>query len=514
MDTILLLAASVVVLSVVLVLLAIRLRSLQSQMDWSRDLADAMRSSVLQLATDGRIIDVTSQAAALFALSRRELLERNITDLVPALAPPFDRSVDIDSTTANTGNGTPFLAHARVRRGVRSRDRIFAIIRDVTREEELIASVAASQKMHSIGEIAGGIAHDYNNHLTVILGYADEIAEENPTTPIKVHVARIKEAAERSANLTRQLLTLGRREVVHPRVLDLNVLIKRLDQLLRSALGEAVSLDVVQGAGLGRIRADTTQLEQVLTNLVTNARDAMNGKGKLTIETANVYLDREYAARNPPAQPGRHVMLAVSDEGPGIPANIRSHIFEPFFTTKPHGTGLGLPTVRSIVERCQGVINLYSEEGKGTTFKLYFPRVEGEPDEVDDDEAPIKSLRGSERIVVVDDEPALRDLVRVVLARHGYVAVSLGSGKRALAHLAQHRADLVITDVIMPEMGGAELARAIAQQWPEIPVIYMSGYTENAIVHRGELDPGVVLIDKPFTPRQLLQAVRHRLDVR
>ncbi|NJN51386.1 MAG: PAS domain-containing protein [Gammaproteobacteria bacterium] len=376
----LLLALSVVGLSGVVLLLALRLNGTRAQLDRSSDLANAMRSSVLQLDARGGVINANSQAAALFGLSKRELTERNITDLIPALTPPFEQSKEMESTTGMKGE-KPFLANVRLRRGLRSKERIFAIVRDITREEEMIATIAASQKLHTIGEISGGIAHDYNNHLTVILGYADEILEETPPEPIRSHVGRIREAAERSAKLTRQLLTLGRRDVTHPRVIDLNVLISQLDGLLRSSIGEAVVLDCVQAGGLGRIRADATQIEQVLTNLVSNARDAVGGRGKVTIETANVYLDQAYAQRHPSASPGRYVMLAVSDNGPGIAAELHGHIFEPFFTTKPHGTGLGLATVRSIVERAGGVIHLYSEPGDGTTFKIYLPRVEAAPDE-------------------------------------------------------------------------------------------------------------------------------------
>lgn len=505
-------AVSIVGLIAVLVLLASRLHTLRAQLDRSSDLADAMRSSVLQLDADGIITECNSQAAALLGLSRRELIGQPVTHFIPESTPPYERAREITSTTATTGAGRTFLANVRLRRGVRSKDRIFAIVRDITKEEELIATVSASQKMHTIGEIAGGIAHDYNNHLTVILGYAEEVAEVSPAEPVRTYVAHIREAAERSANLTRQLLTLGRREVTHPRVIDLNALIARLDALLRSTLGEAVDMEFMRGGGLGHIRADSTQIEQVLTNLVTNARDAMGGKGKLSIETGNVYLDKAYAERNPAAKPGRYIMLAITDSGAGMPVEIQPHVFEPFFTTKANGTGLGLATVRSIVERAGGIINLYSEPGHGTTFKLYFPRVVGELDVVDTVDPPIHSLRGNERIVIVDDESALRDLVRTVLVRHGYIASSHRTAERALTYMSQHGADLLLTDVIMPTMGGPALAAAVHERWPEIPVIYMSGYTENAIVHRGELDPGVVLVEKPFTPLQLLQAVRRTLD--
>ena len=373
-----------------------------------------------------------------------------------------------------------------------------------------------SQKMEAVGRLAGGVAHDFNNMLSVILSYAELIiADLKPNDPLRSDVEQINTAATRAAGLTRQLLTFSRRSIIEAKVVDLNEVLVGMGKMLERILGEDVELQLVTPPSVGRVKVDPTHIEQVIVNLVVNARDAMPTGGKLTIETANVVLDEDYAAAHLPSQPGRHVMLAVSDTGVGMARETQARIFEPFFTTKGvgKGTGLGLSTVFGIVQQSGGNIWVYSEPGTGTTFKVYLPRVDDEVDVVRPAPAPA-TLRGTETVLLVEDEEQVRAIVLNILGRYGYRVLSAQSAGEALLLCEKHEGaiDLLLTDVVMPQMSGPELAKRIAAIRPEIKVLCMSGYTDDSVVRHGVLAAGVAFIQKPVTPASLAGKVREVLD--
>jgi signal transduction histidine kinase/CheY-like chemotaxis protein len=375
-----------------------------------------------------------------------------------------------------------------------------------------------SQKMEAIGQLAGGVAHDFNNLLTAITGYSEMLlADVPPADPHRRGLEEIRKAADRAAALTSQLLSFSRRQLLAPRVLDLNEVVTGMDPMLRRLIGEDIILESIPAPGLGKALADPHHLEQVLVNLVVNARDAMPAGGRLTIETANVDLDATYLSRQPHAKAGPHVMLAVSDTGCGIDPQALPHIFEPFFTTKEKGkgTGLGLATVFGIVSQSGGHVTAYSERGKGTSFKVYLPRIAETdavpPDRTDGHPAP---LHGSGTILLVEDEEAVRTLAAALLRRFGYDVLEGAGGPEALDLAAGHGGPihLLVTDVVMPGMNGRQLAERLRASNPALRVLYMSGYTDNAIVHHGVIDRGVSFLQKPFTPESLARKVRETLD--
>jgi two-component system, cell cycle sensor histidine kinase and response regulator CckA len=383
----------------------------------------------------------------------------------------------------------------------------------LSRSEEQLRQ---AQKMEAVGRLAGGVAHDFNNVLSVILSYGELILSDlRPADPLRRDIEEIRKAAARAAGLTRQLLLFSRQQVVEARVLDLNEILTSMDRMLQRILGEDVELVTLTARAIGRVSADPSHIEQVILNLVVNARDAMPTGGKLTIETANVDLDDAYALRHLPARAGPHVMLAVSDTGCGIDKATQARIFEPFFTTKEKGkgTGLGLSTVFGIVHQSGGNIWVYSEPNRGTTFKIYLPRVAAELDSVRIQVAPA-TLRGTERILVVEDEDQVREIVINVLRRQGYQVMSAQNGGEALLHCEKYSGwiDLLLTDVVMPQMSGPELARRLAVTRPEMKVLCMSGYTDDSIVRHGVLETGVAYIQKPLTPASLATKVREVLD--
>jgi two-component system, cell cycle sensor histidine kinase and response regulator CckA len=377
-----------------------------------------------------------------------------------------------------------------------------------------------AQRLEAIGQLAGGIAHDFNNLLSIVLGYSGTIATELPPDhPVQADVEEIRRAGERAAELTRQLLAFGRRQVLEPRVLDLNEVIVRVDRMIGRVIGEDIELVTVPGDGLWQCKVDPGQIEQVILNLVINARDAMPNGGTLTIETRNVEFDQDYADAHVGASAGPHVVLAVSDTGMGISKDVRSRIFEPFFTTKEvgKGAGLGLATVFGIVKQSGGHIWFYSELGQGTTFKLCFPR-SLEPLASHDRRAePIASApRGSETILLVEDDPQLRAMARSILVRQGYQVLDAPDAAEALIMSVRFSGEiaLLLTDVVMPKTSGRELARALLETRPRTKVLYMSGYTDNAIVHNGVLDAGVSFLQKPITPDALARKVHEVLAPR
>jgi len=395
---------------------------------------------------------------------------------------------------------------------------VVEIAHDITDKSQLEAQLQQAQKMEAIGRLAGGVAHDFNNLLTTIIGYADlmlmGLAEDDP---FRENLEQIKGGGKRSASLTRQLLAFSRKQILQPVVLDLNELIKGFVKMLERLIGEDVELETALVSGLRRVEADPGQMEQVIMNLVINARDAMPGGGKVIIETANADLDEDYAkAHDVSLQPGPYVMLAVSDTGTGMDEETRSLIFEPFFTTKEvgKGTGLGLSTVYGIVKQSGGYIWVYSKPGQGTTFKIYLPEVEGETVQRKKEQTSTDDLTGSETILIVEDNDMLRNLAREILQLQGYRILEAENGIEALRIGEEHggKIHLMITDVVMPKMGGKEVADRLQPLHPQMKVIYMSGYTDNSIAHHGILAPELNFLEKPFSPEILARKVREVLD--
>jgi signal transduction histidine kinase/ActR/RegA family two-component response regulator len=378
------------------------------------------------------------------------------------------------------------------------------------------AQLLHSQQLDAIGQLAGGVAHDFNNILTVISGYTAFLLERLPPDDSgREDVLGIQEATERAAALTQQLLAFGRKQVMQPEVIDIGEVITDTGRMLRRLIGEHIDLALVTGPLLSAVLADRGQLSQILVNLAVNARDAMPEGGRLTIEARDVPLTEEYADAHLAVEPGPYVRIAVSDTGHGMPPEVQEHIFEPFFTTKPQGrgTGLGLSTVFGIVKQFGGHIFVYSEPGQGTTVKIYLPRAEGA---VTAEAAPrrVPATSGTETILVVEDEAGIRAIVRRVLEAQGYRVLQSANPKEALAEARQHREaiHLLLTDVVLPEMSGRQLAERLNADRPGLPVLYMSGYTDSAIVHQGRLDPSTEFLPKPFTPETLLRRVREVLD--
>jgi PAS domain S-box-containing protein len=390
---------------------------------------------------------------------------------------------------------------------------------DVTERRALEQQLQQSQKMEAVGRLAGGIAHDFNNLLMVISGYSEFLLDRlGPEPALRGPAQEIAGAAVRATSLTRQLLAFSRKQMLAPKILDLNGVVTENLKMLTRVIGEDIDLVMIPAAELGSVRADAGQIEQVIMNLAVNARDAMPSGGRVTIETSNVSFDEEHARLHPPLTPGNYVMLVISDTGAGMDAETQSRIFEPFFTTKgTKGTGLGLSTVYGIVKQSGGYVWVYSEIGKGTTFKIYFPRVaETVPSAIAlavSPESP-RTEPGTETILLVEDETNLRYLARQFLEKEGYRVIDASDGMVAMQIALAHEGviHLLLTDVIMPGMNGRELAQRIVEMRPNVKVLYMSGYTENVIGRNGTLDAGVRLLQKPFTLRDLKGKVRETLD--
>ena len=390
---------------------------------------------------------------------------------------------------------------------------------DVTERRALEQQLRQSQKMEAIGRLAGGIAHDFNNLLMVISGYSEFLLDRlGPDPALRGPAKEISGAAERATSLTRQLLAFSRKQMLTPKVLDLNGVVTENLKMLTRLIGEDIDLVMIPGADLRPVKADPGQIEQVILNLAVNARDAMPHGGRLTIETANVTLDEAYARLHSPVQPGDYTMLVITDTGVGMDTETQSHIFEPFFTTKgTKGTGLGLSTVYGIVKQSGGYIWVYSEPGKGTSFKVYLPHATADEVPVVEQAAtvaPAPAEAPGETILVVEDEVNLRRLTRQFLENQGYQVLEAADGAAAVQICVAHQGTihLLLTDVIMPGMNGRELAHRVSEIRPNIKVMYMSGYTENAIGHNGTLDAGITLLQKPFTLHALKAKVREVLD--
>jgi len=416
-------------------------------------------------------------------------------------------------------DGTPFwnaLSLDPVRNDAGELEHYVAVQNDITHRRELEEQLRQSQKMDAVGQLAGGIAHDFNNLLTVISGYCELIlSTPNIDDSVRESAAFISEAGERATALTRQLLGFSRQSILKPEILDLNGIVEQASRLLRRLIGEHIEFNTVLAPGLSPVKVDPGQLDQMLMNLAINARDAMYKGGKLTIETANVTLGDEYAATHLDGKAGPYVMLAVTDSGIGMTRDVMAHIFEPFYTTKPagKGTGLGLSMVLGIVQQSGGCVHVDSEPGHGTTVKIYLPAVTGRTASADTS-ASRRGIRGTETILLVEDEEIVRTLAARCLRTNGYEVLEASNGSDALRVAAESRRpfDLVLTDVVIPDIKGPELARQLETLYPGIKVLFMSGYTDDAVVRHGLLDDTVAFIQKPFTPLDLARKVRKVLE--
>jgi two-component system, cell cycle sensor histidine kinase and response regulator CckA len=486
--------------------------------------------AVIEWNTQLRITEWSPSAERVFGYSRAEAIGRDGSFLVPsALWEHVDKlgkqilqqsggtrsandNITKDGRTISCEwYNTPLVDESGNLLGVAS------LVQDVTERVALEEKLRQSQRMEAIGRVAGGVAHDFNNLLTVIMGYSQILTDKLPeASPLADATAQIRSSANRAAAITRQLLAFSRKQVLLPRVIDLNSIMLSLDTMLRRLIGEDIDVLTVPGRDLGTVKADPGQIEQVIMNLALNARDAMPNGGKLTLETENTELDDHYAREHPSLQPGRYVMLAVSDTGIGMSPETQAHIFEPFFTTKEvgKGTGLGLATVYGIVKQSAGYIWVYSELNRGTTFKIYLPRVDEPAEGVGAEKQPSNVQRGTETILLVEDDTQLRQLASAVLGHCGYRVLAGANSDEGLALCRENQRDiqLLVTDVVMPGMNGRQLAEAVTKISPRVKVLYMSGYTSNAIVHYGVLDPGLWFLPKPFSLSALLAKVREILD--
>jgi two-component system, cell cycle sensor histidine kinase and response regulator CckA len=390
------------------------------------------------------------------------------------------------------------------------------ISHDISKIKRLEEQFRQAQKMEAVGRLAGGVAHDFNNLLTVINGYGEMVMNRLPAgDPARDMLRQVVAAGDRAAGLTRQLLAFSRKSIIEPRILDLKVVVADVDKMLRRLIGEDIEMAVVSDPEVGAVTADAGQIEQVIVNLVVNAGDAMPKGGRLTIEVRDAVLDETYARDHPDAQAGRYVLLAVSDTGCGIDEPTMARIFEPFFTTKgERGTGLGLATVHGIVKQSGGHVAVYSEVGRGTTFKVYLPHMEQRPTSAKPHLQPEVLPRGSETVLFVEDEAGVRALSRHVLQECGYTVLEARDGVEAVRIAVQHqgRIDLLVTDVVMPRLGGREVAEQLATTHPGAKVLFLSGYTDDAVVRHGILQAQVAFLQKPFRPASLVMKVREVLD--
>ncbi len=395
---------------------------------------------------------------------------------------------------------------------------IVGVARDITEKKLLEDQLRQSQKMEAIGQLAGGIAHDFNNLLTVIEGYTEllfsNISENDASYSF---VRQIKKAADRATSLTSQLLAFSRRQILQPKTIDVNMLVSEMSVMLKRLIGEDIELTTMLSPDIGAIKADRGQMEQVLMNLAVNARDAMPDGGLLTIETKTVSLEAAlYERHHSGIRKGNYVMLAISDNGIGMDNETKERVFEPFFTTKEKskGTGLGLATVYGIVKQSGGHLWVYSEPGQGTTFKIYLPMVKNKKTKIDKPETAAEDIHGTETILVVEDEFMVRELVCDTLRTSGYTVLEAANGKQAIEVFSSNKdkIDMVLTDVIMPEMSGRKMIETLYEAYPNITALYMSGYTDDAIIKHGVLEPGMAYIQKPFSPKALIQKVRQVLE--
>jgi PAS domain S-box-containing protein len=498
----------------------------------SRATLEAALDGIITIDQTGRVVAFNPAAEQIFAYRQADVLGHELADLIvpPSLRDEhrrglaqsvatgegrlFDRRIEM---TAMRADGSEFPVELIITRIATNGQVCFTgFIRDLTKGKLLEAQFLQAQKVESIGRLAGGIAHDFNNLLTAMAGYTELARDALPADhPAQSDLEEVQKAAQRAGSLTRQLLAFARKQPIEPHVINLNALLRDMDKLLRRLIGEDIDLVTQPMPDLGHVIADPGQIEQVIVNLAVNARDAMPEGGKLTIETRNVRLDSAYAQNHLSVIEGAYVLLAVSDSGVGMDAEVQRHLFEPFFTTKAQGkgTGLGLATCYGIIKQHGGFIWVYSEVGYGTTIKIYLPRVyqaaEVRPP-VDEQVVPW----GTETVLLVEDELAVRVFAARVLREAGYTVLEASNGTEALHFVQEYprTIQLLLTDVVLPQMGGKALATRLTAQSPTLKVLFMSGYAEDAIVHHGRLETGLAFLHKPFSLAALLRKVRETLD--
>ncbi len=501
-----------------------------------RDIFDFATVGIYQSRHDGSLITVNAPLAEILDYdSPEDLLRHNLDGIY---ADPAERRALIARFEAagkahrqevlwKRKDGTPIWLEldARAVRNADGTTRYFeGFVHDVSErkksEEEkrrLQEQLVQAQKMEAVGQLAGGIAHDFNNLLTAITGYSELLLGELPPEDLRrSHAEEIRKAGERAASLTQQLLAFSRRQVLEPKVLDVNVVVSDIERMLRRLIGEHIELKTRKAPDIWKVKADPGQIEQAILNLVLNARDAMPSGGTLAIETSNAELDQEFARSHVPTQPGSYVMVAVSDTGVGISDDVKARLFEPFFTTKERGkgTGLGLSTTYGIVKQSGGYLWCDSEVGRGTTFQVLLPRVEEPVSEVVERKTSPPIHPGDETVLLVEDEPEVRSLVQRILKTQGYTVVTAANPDEALAVAREFKGpiQLMVTDIVMPGMSGLQLAERLNPTRPDMKVLFVSGYTNDAIGHQGVLDPGTAFLQKPFTPNALARKVREVLE--
>ena len=494
-------------------------------------LLESASQGILSLDKSGRIVLANPKAEEMFGYSREELVGSPVEILLPEsaraghvrqrsdyFARPRARPMGIGMDLAGRRkDGTEFpvevsLSYVEIDQGVFA----IAFVNDISQRKGLEEQLLQSQKMEAVGRLAGGVAHDFNNMLTVVEGYNRMILDElAPNDPLRECAEEIHRAAERAGALTNQLLAFSRRQIILPRVMNVNSVVENTERMLRRLIGEDVELALHLQLGIGNIKADPSHIEQAIVNLVVNARDAMPRGGRITVETADVVLDETYARSHVGVHPGRFVMVAVSDTGHGMNAETRRRIFEPFFTTKERGkgTGLGLATVYGTVKQVGGDIWVYSEPGKGTTLKMYFPRADDRAPEAGAPEAKSPGARAAETILVVEDEKAVRDLTVRILKKLGYTVLVAAGGEEAVALATSYAGtiSLLMTDVVMPNMSGRQVADELLASRPGLKILYLSGYTDGTVVHHGVLESGMDFLPKPFSREILANKIREIL---
>jgi PAS domain S-box-containing protein len=495
-------------------------------------LLESASQGIVSIDRRGRIVLANRRAEDMFGYSRDELMGARIELLLPEskrgaharqredyFSQPHARPMGIGlDLLGRRSDGREFPVEVSLSY-IEVEGELFGIafVSDISQRKLLEAQLLHAQKMEAVGRLAGGVAHDFNNMLTVVAGYNRMILDElSPMDPLRGYAEEILKAADRAGALTNQLLAFSRRQVMQPRVINVNDVLTQTQKMLQRLIGEDVTLNLSLMADLGNIKADPNHIEQAIVNLAVNARDAMPTGGTITIETGNTQLDEHYSKTHLGVKPGEFVMIAVSDTGHGMDSATRQHIFEPFFTTKARGkgTGLGLATVYGMVKQSGGDIWVYSEPGQGTTFKLYFPRVAEGLSAESASAARTERGSGCETILLVEDEKAVRDLTARLLKQLGYTALTAASGAEALeiSHSFTGHIALLLTDVVMPQMSGRQVADALGVSRPGMKVLYLSGYTENAVVHHGVLETGVDFLPKPFTREVLGQKIRDVLE--